>query len=261
MGEGEKKEEKREEKREETPTAKEKEEKKETMFDGSGREIESSSSEKPNNSTEEEEKKETQPKAERESVAKTEGEEEKGAEIATEKKESGSDTDVASKTEESENEEDKATKKEEKKEDAQGNPIDEEGRLVLEEMKSIDELTDEDFTNPTRTVQLPKIPENVDAAIGANGKPVIIKRNIFEKNKNHHKELNAEDGRNIINRALYNPDIVATNQPITRPDYKVVIQTGDKNAAVVLDVYQGKDNVEVVGWRQMEANGLERLKR
>lgn len=46
-------------------------------------------------------------------------------------------------------------------------------------LSSIDDITDEDFSAPTRSVELPVLPKNVDEAIGANGKPVIIKKNIL----------------------------------------------------------------------------------
>lgn len=145
--------------------------------------------------------------------------------------------------------------------DNQGNPIDENGNLIIEDVESIDEITDKDFTEPTRTVGLPKIPQNVDEAIGANGRKAIIKKSIFVKNRDTHGELTPNDSRDILNRALYNPNLVGTNQPIRRPDYKVAIQTGDKNAVVVLDVYAGKDNVEIVGWRKVDAKGLAKMKR
>lgn len=68
-------------------------------------------------------------------------------------------------------------------EDIQGNPLNQDGTLKVEEISSIGGITDEDFTAPTRNIELPKLPKNVDAAIGAKGKPVVIKKNIFEKNK------------------------------------------------------------------------------
>ena len=145
--------------------------------------------------------------------------------------------------------------------DNQGNPIDENGNLIIEEISSIDEITDNDFANPTRNIELPKIPQNVENAIGANGKPVIIKKNIFVKNKIRHPELSPEDGRNIFKRALYNPNLYGSSQPMTRPDYKVVIQTGAYNAIVVLDVYQYKENIEIIGWRLIDEKGLEKMKR
>lgn len=71
--------------------------------------------------------------------------------------------------------------------DSQGNPVNADGTLKLEKLRSMDELTEEDFTKPKRNVQLPELPENVDAVIGAEGKPVVIKKNIFEKNLASHE--------------------------------------------------------------------------
>ena len=91
--------------------------------------------------------------------------------------------------------------------DAQGNPINPDGTLKLEKITSVDELTDEDFANPTRNVELPALPENVDKAIGAGGKPVVIKRNIFERNAARHGDLSADDSTDILKSALYNPNL------------------------------------------------------
>ena len=145
--------------------------------------------------------------------------------------------------------------------DAQGNPIDEEGNLIIEDVKSVDDITDVDFTDPSRSVGLPSLPQNVGEAIGIDGRKTIIKKNVFIKNRDTHPELSPEEGRDILHRALYNPNLVGTTQPIRRPDYKVAVQTGDKNAVVVLDVYAGKDNVEIVGWRKVDERGLEKMKR
>lgn len=145
--------------------------------------------------------------------------------------------------------------------DNQGNPVDADGKLIIDEVNSIDEITDEDFETPTRNVQLPAIPENVAIAIGANGRPIVIKKNVFEKNGNTHVELEPEDSRNILRSALYNPNLVGSTQPIRRPDYKVAIRTGEQNAVVVLDVYQEKDFVEIVGWRIVNERGLAKMQR
>ena len=50
--------------------------------------------------------------------------------------------------------------------DNQGNPLNADGTLKLEKIASVDEWTDEDFSAPTRNVELPKLPKNVDDAIG-----------------------------------------------------------------------------------------------
>ena len=45
--------------------------------------------------------------------------------------------------------------------DSQGNPLNADGTLKLEKAESIDDITDEDFSHPTRNVELPQVPENV----------------------------------------------------------------------------------------------------
>lgn len=48
--------------------------------------------------------------------------------------------------------------------DNQGNPTNADGTLKLEQLSSMDELTDEDFSNPARNVALPTLPAKVDDA-------------------------------------------------------------------------------------------------
>ena len=145
--------------------------------------------------------------------------------------------------------------------DKQGNPIDENGKLFLEKVKSLDEISDDDFIAPKRNVVLPQIPESLSIAIGAEREPVIIKKNIFEKNKAKHPEISSQESRSILHDALYNTNIVGNAQPIKRPDYRVAIHTGERNSVVVLDIYRGKDNVEIVGWRRIDEHGLRKMKK
>ena len=81
------------------------------------------------------------------------------------------------------------------------------------------------------------------------------------KNKKKRDRLLYKATAHILTKALYNPDLHGASQPITRPDYRVVIQTGDKNSVVVLDVYDKKDNVEIVGWRELSNKKFEQMKR
>ena len=147
-----------------------------------------------------------------------------------------------------------------KKTDNQGNPLNADGTLKLEKVKSVDDLTDEDFSKPTRSVELPQVPENVDNALGADGKPVIIKKNIFEKNWEAHKFPFAES-RSILKSALYNTDLVGQTQPTKRPLHWVAIKLDEKSPIVVLEVNENKDNVEIVGWYTLDGRNLERIKR
>ena len=149
---------------------------------------------------------------------------------------------------------------EKQKVDKQGNPIDAEGRLITEKVEDISDLSDDDFNNPTRSVELPKIPKNVDDALGANGRPVIIKKNIFEKNGKSHG-FTPKQSRKILGDALYNPDIVGQSQPSTKKTHWVAIKVDEKSPITILEVNDGKDNVEVVGWYTLDACNLERIKR
>lgn len=150
--------------------------------------------------------------------------------------------------------------RQEQQTDAQGNPIDNKGKLVTERISSIDELGDEDFTNPTRSVELPELPQNVQDAIGTEGKPVVIKKNIFEKNRKAHV-FTPQESRNILGRALYNTDIVGQSQPNTRKNRWIAIKLDDKSPIVVIEVSNNKDNVDVVGWYTLDNRNLDRIRR
>ncbi len=144
--------------------------------------------------------------------------------------------------------------------DAQGNPVGTDGKLILESVSSVDELTDDDFTHPTRSVVLPTLPENVSSAVGIT-KPLIIKKNVFEKNRDSHKDLTASDSRKILREVLYSPDLYGQNQKITRPYNWILIHLADKNEAVIIEVNDSKDNTEIVNWHYLRGNSLEQKKK
>lgn len=153
-----------------------------------------------------------------------------------------------------------AEAKKENTTDNQGNPVNEDGTLKVEKIKSIDDLTDSDFSKPYRNVALPDLPGNVNSAIGADGKPVIIKKSIFEKVSKAHS-FAADESRNILKEALYNPDIVGQSQPKSKKNNWIAIKIDDSSPIVVLEVNRNKDNVEIVGWYTLDNRNLERIKR
>ena len=204
-------------------------------------------------------------RAEAEEKTRIEAEKKEAERIAAEKAEEEARVEAERKAEE---ERIAKQKSEEKvgspKIDKQGNPIDAEGRLITEKVEDISDLSDDDFNNPKRSVELPKIPKNIDNALGANGKPVIIKKNIFERNKNAHSDLTAEQSREIFKTALYSADLYAKNQKTKRPFNWVIIKTkghDGKNKLVLLEVNDNKDNVEIVHWHYLDDRGLEKIKK
>jgi hypothetical protein len=128
-------------------------------------------------------------------------------------------------------------------------------------LETPNDISDEDFINPTRDIELPALPENTLSIIGSEAKPVLIKKSVLEKNGETHLELSPEDSRDILSNALYNPDLVGQSQPQKRGHYWLTIKTGDKNSTVVIDVYPTKDAIEVVGWRYIDERGIAKLKR
>ena len=204
-------------------------------------------------------------RAEKEEKARIEAEKKEAERIAAEKAEEETRVEAERKAEEERIAKQKTEEKvDSPKIDKQGNPIDAEGRLITEKVEDISDLSDDDFNNPKRSVELPKIPKNIDNALGANGKPVIIKKNIFERNKNAHSDLTAEQSREILKTALYSADLYAKNQKSKRPFNWVIIKTKDhdgKNKLVLLEVNDNKDNVEIVHWHYLDDRGLEKIKK
>ena len=148
--------------------------------------------------------------------------------------------------------------------DNQGNPLNQDGTLKLDKIKSVDELTDEDFLHPTRNVELPSLPKKIADAIGTEGKPVVIKKNIFERNYMRHKDVTPELSKVIFKSALYNPDLYGQNQKKTRPYNWVLINTKDEkgnNRTILLEVNPNKDNVEIVHWHFVNNKNLGLIKK
>lgn len=133
------------------------------------------------------------------------------------------------------------------------------GIKTLESKGQSLERTGENVYNSTLYIGLTGT-ENVDKAIGVNGKPVIIKKNIFEKNWNAHK-FTPTESKKVLNDALYNTDLVGHTQPTKKPNHWVAIKLDDKSPITVLEVNDNKDNVEVVGWYTLDERNLGRIKR
>ncbi len=148
--------------------------------------------------------------------------------------------------------------------DKQGNPLNEDGTLKVEVVASIDEISDVDFMEPTRSIQLPMLPRNVDEALDANGKPVVIKKNIFERNATRHYDLTPEQSRDILRSALYNPSLYGQNQKNRKPYNWVVISVatpGGPNRLVLLEINNNRDSIDVVHWHYIDERGIEKIKR
>lgn len=145
--------------------------------------------------------------------------------------------------------------------DGQGNPVDEQGKLIVERVGSVDEITDADFTAPTRNIALPTLPANVADAIGADGRTIVIKKNVFLKNHTHHKDLTPAQSREILLTALYHPELYGQNKKASRPCNWILIHLADKNTSVIIEVNADKENLEIVNWHYLKDAQLEQKRR
>ena len=145
--------------------------------------------------------------------------------------------------------------------DNQGNPIGDDGKFIVSRLETSRLIEDADFLNPTRNVELSKLPANIDSHVGGNGRSVLIKRSSFLKNNKDHNELTPDDSRAILGRVLINQSLVINDKPATKPNYWVLVNINGKYAIVTIDSDPRKTHVEIVGWRWSNLTDVERIKK
>ena len=144
--------------------------------------------------------------------------------------------------------------------DNQGNPIGEDGRYIVSNLNSVNDISDKDFKNPYRNIELPSLSKENVNKLGITSRPVLIKKSIFEKSKKGHNELSADESRKVISAALYDTDYLINDKPQAKKNYWVLVRVGDKNALVTIDVDPAKSHIEIVGWRRVRNESLEQIK-
>ena len=121
------------------------------------------------------------------------------------------------------------------------------------------DLSLQDWQNPTKDFILSPIDENIAQQIGVQNKPVLLKRNIIEKNKLHHKDLSIEEYNDILNRGLYTPVLVLKTNPTEKPNYfNFIFTTEDKNDNVVIEISAQKENAEIVSFYRIDKEKLDK---
>ena len=60
---------------------------------------------------------------------------------------------------------------------------------------------------------------------------------------------------------LYNPNLYGQNQKATRPYNWILVHLADKNEAVIVELNENKDNIEIVNWHYLSDEALKRKKR
>lgn len=124
----------------------------------------------------------------------------------------------------------------------------------------VDDLPEtEYFRSPDGDRLLPPLPTELVDVLGKTPKPLLLKRNIVEKNNRHHPELAPDDAATILGDALYRPSLAVQSRPKTKPDYWVLIAKGPKHRLSVVEMSANKDNHEVVNWYYVHQTGLDKV--
>lgn len=122
---------------------------------------------------------------------------------------------------------------------------------------SVDEIPDSFFTNPLHSVALPPFSPKIARAIGLPAKALLIKKNIFEKNRDNHGEV--KNSKDILKGALYGARVAIRDKPQTKSAYWVVVKQRGKYVMATLDFTASKRYIEVVNWRAMDTKGYNKI--
>lgn len=131
---------------------------------------------------------------------------------------------------------------------------------IVEKIK-VSDISDKDIFYPEHSFELPKLSERVIKTIKTKNRPVMLKKNIIDKNKLNHKEItNPKESKVILENALYNNDIALLCKPDSKPNYWTVVKSDSDYYLAVIDTDEDKEFIEVVGWRKIDNKRLEKMK-
>lgn len=107
---------------------------------------------------------------------------------------------------------------------------------------------------------LPNLNTETLAELGKVDKPVLLKKEVLERNASRHADVPLDEARSLIGEALYNPVQVLRGN--NRKDYLNFIGVDkERHCVVLLDVEDAKDNFEIVHWHRVNMKGVKKLER
>lgn len=107
--------------------------------------------------------------------------------------------------------------------------------------------TEEEYANPKKDYTLPNIPSIVLERFGMKQKPLVLKKNIIEKNKTNHPEVSITDYSRILHEGIQNVNLVIKNNP--QDDYYNFIHFDDNsNPQVLVELSESKTQYEIVNF-------------
>lgn len=129
----------------------------------------------------------------------------------------------------------------------------------IKEIKSVDDIPDKEFREPTHSFKLPEISTRAWKEKVGDSRPVLLKKNIIERNTGRHKEFLGKD-KEIISNALYGNDQVLLCKPKEKPNYYAVVKSGEYYDVATIDTDNNKKYAEVVDWRRVREKSFRQMK-
>ncbi|WP_304354241.1 phage portal protein [Brachyspira innocens] len=99
----------------------------------------------------------------------------------------------------------------------------------------------------TKDNTLPNFPKSFLKKQGLEDKPILLKKNIIERNKQQHPDITEEQAIRILGNSLYRTEAILKGKS-KRPDYyNLITRIDDKhNDLVTVELSNEKDNYEIV---------------
>ena len=109
---------------------------------------------------------------------------------------------------------------------------------------------------------LPAMPKNDADLLKIGEKPVLLKKNIIERNRIRHPDLTDEDLKNIIWEAVYNREKIIEEPDPKKPNYRHFSSfVNGHNYLALIDLDARKENVEIVHCHIMSVKNFAKLVR
>lgn len=109
------------------------------------------------------------------------------------------------------------------------------------------------YNNPQTDFEMPNISDEILTNLNKKQKPLVLKKNIIEKNKKNHPELSVNEYNNILENAVYNPDYILQTKPNTKPNYYSFIKKDiTNNKLSVIELSDKKKSYEIVNFFKVD---------
>jgi len=108
---------------------------------------------------------------------------------------------------------------------------------------------------------LPGLNQEDLAELGKDDKPVLLKKEVIDRNLRRHPDVAIEEYNRIIGQALYNSDERFGGKEYHDPNYMNFIKyNGNKAALTLIELADRKDNYEIVHLFEPSRTNIEKMK-